>query len=471
MVQGEMFTEYPVVVNNFKGTGTNVTIRDNMSISETFLLDTDTFTLDGQLTLGSSTLFGGTNFFIGSLQDFDYSTAPGLKYFTNNGALNVNRAVFGDQVNGPMERVVNTGSISSGDQSVYAKEFSDSGQIITDGRITIESDTAKLQSGIMDAIGNVTLRSKDIKMLDYEIFTASTLFLDSQDSLVDNGPDSGNIIQVGAGFQMLQKPANGNLLGTTLATITPQFSIIPHIWAAEDLGAVADGYENNSAIGRLVLNIRNAGTLSLEGLPSDGIPNAIYVDYLEIGPDLAEDFEGGLETKPDPNNPTDDREPLTIYFADSNLPIEGPDGLDGKLGGSLVWVSEFAGPNSSVDVLTKNGETVRLNRVLRNSPYIDSDDDGIANRDDFYPLDAFVVEIDPFGLDIVFVGSESKATISWVAVADINYIVEFATTLSDGGNWQILDTVQAQADGPITFEDSIDGADSYKYYRVSVSQE
>ena len=209
----------------------------------------------------------------------------------------------------------------------------------------------------------------------------------------------------------------------------------------------------------------------MEGLKSDGVANAIYVDYLEIGPDLAEDFEGGLETKPDPNNPTDDREPLTIYFADSNMPIEGPDGLDGKLGGSLVWVSEFAGPNSSVDVLTKNGETVRLNRVLRNSPFIDSDDDGIANRDDFYPLDALVVEIDPFGLNIVFVGSESKATISWDAVADINYIVEFATTLSDGGNWQILDTVQAQADGPITFEDSIDGADSYKYYRVSVSQE
>jgi hypothetical protein len=471
MVDGQMDTVYPVIVNNFKGTGTNVTIRDNMSISETFLLDTDSFTLDGVLTLGSSSLVGGTNFFIGGLQNFDSTVAPGLKYFTNNGALNVGLARFGDQVSGPMERVVNTGVISAGDQSVYAKEFTESGQLITDGRIIIESDTAKLQSGTMDAAGNVILRAKNVKMLDYEIFSGASLIIDSTDSFVDNGPESGNVIQVNRGFQMLQKPNSGNLLGTSLATISPQFSIVPHIWAAEDFGAVARGYENNSALGRLVLEIRNAGTLSMEGLPGDGIANAIYVDYLEIGPDLAEDFEGGLETKPDPNNPTDDREPLTIYFADSNMPIEGPDGLDGKLGGSLVWVSEFAGPNSSVDVLTKNGETVRLNRVLRNSPFIDSDDDGIANRDDFYPLDALVVEIDPFGLNIVFVGSESKATISWDAVADINYIVEFATTLSDGGNWQILDTVQAQADGPITFEDSIDGADSYKYYRVSVSQE
>lgn len=471
MVDGQMDTLFPVIVNNFKGTGTNVTIRDNMSISETFLLDTDSFTLDGVLTLGASSLVGGTNFFIGSLQNFDSGIAPGLKYFTNNGTLNVGLAIFGDRVSGAMERVVNTGVISSGDQSVYAKEFTESGQLITDGRITIESDTAKLQSGTMDAIGNVILRSKDIKMLDYEIFSGASLIIDTSDSLVDNGPDSGNVIQVNRGFQMLQKPTNGNLMGTALTTISPQFSIVPHIWAAEDRGPVASGYENNIALGRLVLEIRNAGTLSMEGLPGDGIANAIYVDYLEIGTELVSDLEGGLETKPDPNNPTDDREPLTIYFADSNLPIEGPDGLNGKLGGSLVWVSEFAGPNSSVDVLTKNGETVRLNRALRNSPFIDTDDDGIANRDDFYPLDALVVEIDPFGLDIAFVGSESKATISWNAVADISYTVEFATTLVDGGNWQILDTVQAQADGPITFEDLIDGADSYKYYRVSVSQE
>ena len=81
------------------------------------------------------------------------------------------------------------------------------------------------------------------------------------------------------------------------------------------------------------------------------------------------------------------------------------------------------------------------------------------------------MEIDPFGLDIAFVSSESKATISWDAVADISYTVDFATTLADGGNWQTLDTVQAQADGPITFEDTIDDAVPYKYYRVSVSQE
>ena len=470
MVDGQMDTVYPVIVNNFKGTGTNVTIRDNMSISETFLLDTDSFTLDGTLTLGSSSLVGGTNFFIGSLQNFDSTIAPGLKYFTNNGSLNVGLAILGDRVSGPMERVVNTGVISAGDQSVYAKEFTESGQIITDGRITVESDTAKLQSGIMDAVGNVTLRAKDIKMLNYEIYSGASLIIDTSDSLVDNGPDSGNVIQVNRGFQMLQKPANGNLLGTALTTISPQFSIVPHIWAAEDRGAVASGYDNNIAIGHLLLEIRNAGTLSMEGLQSDGIANAIYVDYLEIGPDLLADMEGGLETKPDPNNPTDNREPLTIYFADSNLPIEGPDGLDGKLGGSLVWVSEFAGPNSSVDVLTRNGETVRLNRVLRNSPFIDTDDDGIANRDDFYPLDALVEEVDPFGLEIVFVASESKATISWIAVADVSYNIEFATSLSDGGNWQILDTVQAQAEGPITFEDLIDDADPYKYYRVSVSQ-
>jgi hypothetical protein len=74
---------------------------------------------------------------------------------------------------------------------------------------------------------------------------------------------------------------------------------------------------------------------------------------------------------------------LTLYFADSNV---SPETLDGKLGGRLRWVKEFAGPNSSVDVVVAGGRTVKMNRALRVSVTYDNDGDGIANGFDPSPL-------------------------------------------------------------------------------------
>src|SRR5207249_3799775 len=103
--------------------------------------------------------------------------------------------------------------------------------------------------------------------------------------------------------------------------------------------------------------------------------NAIYVDFLELDTSVSSDLENTLAIDPD----------FTIYFADANVPVEQ---LDGQFDGHLRWVSEFNGPNSSVDVLLRSGKTVKMNRALRNSASIDSDGDGIANGDDIYPLDA-----------------------------------------------------------------------------------
>ena len=61
--------------------------------------------------------------------------------------------------------------------------------------------------------------------------------------------------------------------------------------------------------------------------------------------------------------------------------------MNGQLGGHLVWVPGFAGPNSSVDVLI-NGKTVQVNKALRYSKIIDSNDNGIPNFYDPNPFDA-----------------------------------------------------------------------------------
>ncbi len=86
---------------------------------------------------------------------------------------------------------------------------------------------------------------------------------------------------------------------------------------------------------------------------------------------------------------------IEVYYADVRLDEFGPsllETLDGlNLGsGSLHWVSSFAGPNSSVDVLVRaNGQTntIQVNRALRQSALIDSNNNGIPNAFDPFPFD------------------------------------------------------------------------------------
>jgi hypothetical protein len=66
---------------------------------------------------------------------------------------------------------------------------------------------------------------------------------------------------------------------------------------------------------------------------------------------------------------------FTIYFANSNIdPIKLT-----KIYPNIVWVPQFAGPNSSVLVQYKGGGACIMNALVANSGVISTDYDGIPN--------------------------------------------------------------------------------------------
>jgi hypothetical protein len=241
-------------------------------------------------------------------------------------------------------------------------------------------------------------------------------------SLGDAGASSGNRWDCQDGFNLPIKPKFGDLFGTTVQSTPATFARTSHSWAAVDRGATVDGFKDNAVIGRLVLNANPQSFLQFDAASANG--NALYVDFLELEGLVKDAFD------------SDDLESIVgiapnfvIYFADSNVPAEE---LDGQIDGHIRWARDFAGPNSSVDVLRLNGQTARMNRPLRYSATIDSDGDGVVNGDDAFPLDAAQwngITLSAQG------GGQSPINLSWTAAPGIVYQVESTTNLS-APNWQ-----------------------------------
>lgn len=298
--------------------------------------------------------------------------------------------------------------------------------------------------------------------------TSVALYLDPTNSLTDSGPGANNQITCSDGFHLARKPVIGDLFGTTIETQAPQFREADHSWVAEDRGPTTAGYSNNAAIGHLTLNSTDTGFLFFSG---GGGNNALYVDFLEL--------KGAAKT--DPQSFLGINSDLVIYFAEANVPAESLDGLfadGGQPAGRLRWVKDFAGPNSSVDVLLLNGQTVKMNRALRNSTTIDTDGDGVANAYDFYPLDAAAWNsVSPPGgaltsVALVNVGSSRAVSVSWSSVPATSYSVEYTTSLSTP-NWQPLMnyTNMTVTNGTVNVLDTtLPVGESQRFYRLRFGQ-
>jgi hypothetical protein len=259
------------------------------------------------------------------------------------------------------------------------------------------------------------------------------------------------------------------LFGTTFQTQAGQFQEANHTWSAEDRGPNPAGFINNAAIGRLVLNAANTSFLTFSG---SGANNGLYVDFLDLRGAAQTNLESVLAL--DTN--------IVIYFADASVPAES---LDGKFAdaqkpdGRLRWVSSFAGPNSSVDVLRLNGQTAKMNRALRFSTTIDSDGDGVPNGFDCYPyLDPTawncpVSTNGPGPLVAILSGTGSRSVaVSWTDLPTGIYQVEYTTTLSNP-MWQPLlnYTNVAVTGGVMAIQDpNILSGDAQRYYRLRFGQ-
>jgi hypothetical protein len=133
------------------------------------------------------------------------------------------------------------------------------------------------------------------------------------------------------------------------------------------------------------------------------------------------------------------------------------------LGGHLKWVSEFAGPNSSVPVLLANGKIAQMNRQLRQSLTIDTDGDGIPNGADVDPLDPALVA------SITAEAAPVRATeLAWVASPGIEYTVE-ATSDPVSEVWTPVTNYISTASSNVTVRVKLPlpSNQSARFYRVS----
>ena len=435
-------TSVPVFTHDFTADGTNVVVRDAMQIVRSFQSDARNLEVAGDLS------------FFGYIQNIGATNLPNLRELTISGSFDVpNLVTFGFGSDGPFERFVNSGSLSAFSPRIAADYFENTGEIVGGGNVEIHVQTAKMDGGNINSGRDIVLNGQNVKLRESRIASGQRLLINVSDVLTDSGPGSENLLSVGDGFIMQTRPLAGDLLGTTIESTVPRFSRIDHVWEAEDRGATAAGFDNNSAIGQLILSAPRGSQVRF--LPAN-VPSAIYVDRLELQSELANDWRNGLLIS----------EGMVLYFADANLPVEE---LDGALEGRLRWVRSYAGENSSVDIIiSETGRTVRVNRGFRESLTIDSDGDGTANGIDPTPFEGVIltdIEVDP--------GRESVQTsISWMAAAQTSYRVEYRSAFA-GGSWELLQSVRNEAGErqKITVIDEVGLDKDTRFYRVTYSLE
>ena len=173
---------------------------------------------------------------------------------------------------------------------------------------------------------------------------------------------NGNIWSAGdGGLSLLVKPDAGDLLGTTIRDTASDNTSVPIVWAGADLGASSDGFLNNAALGRLILNGADNSVFAFMGAGAGS--NAIYIDDLELtnftatASDPMGDFTGISVSN------------ITVYYAQARANgVEIAEKLNGRSGGGFIWVSNYNwGYFSSTNLLYPDGLYHRVNAALASS--------------------------------------------------------------------------------------------------------
>lgn len=412
----------PVSVADFRVRTESLHVVDRMIVSNRFDVNSSDVTISGGVELRNvpwttTNLPNVTNLVIestGSLR------LPGL-------------ADFG-MVNRPLTNFVNDGTITAYSESIYADNVEVSGNILSGQEVfflTVNlfggivftnvfvpdagpvyvnaARSGRINGGTIATGGDVNLNGPVYKLDNSTIASGAALNLNVTSALLDSGPTSGNVFSASNSVAMTGPSARGALLGTEI-NLEPaprvnyrfrwaaprgvsEITNIPTTVTWTGLTNTANSvFQTNVAVGNLRLHTGTNTIFEFRGTEQN---RALYVDLLSI--------EGsGITNLTSLTNQirlvADGAGSIDIYYADvvcSNLSANVSLGfsslaefLNGKRlgGGTLRWVPNFNGPNTSEDVVV-GSESVRMNRALRHSQIIDMDGDGIANANDDLPLE------------------------------------------------------------------------------------
>jgi hypothetical protein len=326
---GQLTSRIPVVVQDLILHSTNMVISDSMTVGNTFLLDGQSFTLNGSLNLSGALA-----------QNWTYATAPKLRYFTNNGSFFIfNDAHFGDD--GPTNYLafVNTGIIFSAGETINARNL----QIINginqtfSGNFSAITQTGQLSGASIFSARDINFTANSLLVSQTTLSAQNALNFNVTGSLSDNRFGSGNNFFCQNGFNLLTKPTTGDLLGTVFTTVANFGGAeVFHNWAGKDYGPLVAGFTNNVAIGALVLSQGPVNTNTFEPLfdfYGTTAANGMYVSNLDLS--QLTDFANEIYIDPS----------LNIYFITANLNpgvdtgvLTPEEFLDGQFGNHLHWV-------------------------------------------------------------------------------------------------------------------------------------
>jgi hypothetical protein len=450
VVESFLRSQVPVTVNEFAARGTNVLIHDRLSIGKSFVVEGNSVHFKNGLNLPSGV-------------DLSATTLLNVRNFTNDGIITVaGSEYFGTDRALSYSNYVNRGTNSASSHEIRTRNFENPGSILANGGVfTLDALTASLvgppliqsfalvtnvqffqgfgyftnvflETVVLQAapriegVSDVQIYARDLA-LSNSIVNAGTLLLSVTNRLVDSGPGATNLWSVTGGFNVARRAMTSDLLGTHLRSTTPRFGQVDHLWAGTNLGAVAAGYTNNLALGKLILD---GGEGSLFRFFGQGTNNALYVDYIEML-NGATNFNSLFAITPN----------LTIYFANANVPVSK---LDGAAAGRFRWVQNFTGPLSSTNITYPSGNTYTFNIALVTSKDIDSDGDLIVNADDPTPI--YVAES-----AVLFVAlaaaPEPGVELSWRALSYSSNFLEFKAA-AGASDWRVLTNFHM---GPLTW--------------------
>jgi hypothetical protein len=346
-----LMTTIPVIVQDLNLHSTNMTITDPMQVSQNLLFDGQSLTIQGNLTL------------VNAIQDWNSAIAPTLRFFTNNGVLQIpNSAHFGDDRAVNYAAFVNHGSISSGSQTINSDylEINGGEDEVSAANFTASCRTGLVVNAEIFTTGDIQFFANNLQ-IDPSILSASgAIDFTATNSLSDTGI-SGNTFACQNGFNLFIKPVTGDLLGTTITDTALEENEVDHIWAGHDFGTNAAGYLNNVAIGTLVLNQDSSVFEPLFHFTGANVANGLYVSNLDLS--TLTDYANELEI--DPN--------LVIYFISAKLntnvvitPFSSAAAfLDGQFGGHLRWVQN-TGASSTTGTTTLSSSMISGGRFQFN---------------------------------------------------------------------------------------------------------
>jgi hypothetical protein len=355
-----------VVLADLKLKATNVVISDSLTVGRSTRIQAQNLINRGNFTNSTTGYIAASN-----LVD--------ILNFTNIGTISSQGPlIMGPDRATPFSSIVNYGLIDVPQAQFLSDVFINTNAIQT----TAGSFEARAQTMSLTA-SNVLLSYSDVILGGQNLYASNStitagaalasvgkLVLDFRGTVADSGLASSNLWTVNDGFIISSVP-QGDLLGTTIQSIAPQWQEVTHYTEARDLGVAPEGFANNFAIGHLVLDGTNNTAFRFS--PSPGTTGrALYVDYLELA-NNATNYDDAITVD----------EGCVLYFANANI---SPTKLNHISNDRVRWVSTYAGPRSGTNVVYPGSITNYLNLALVTSADLDSDNDGVANVNDATPV-------------------------------------------------------------------------------------